>query len=209
MRLATPALFVAVLLVSFPGGVAFATTPGCSHARPCYGTGTDDHINGTTGEDEILARGGRDFVDARGGSDVVHGGVGADGDEYAPGGLFGDSPKISANSVRDGDDTLFGGGGRDVLYGFGGSDMLIGGGEDDYIFAGEFRARMGRPGVATSKNPGVDIVSAGAGRDHIEAIDRRRDVIQCGDGKDAVWFDEGLDVVSPDCEVRNFIYGSG
>jgi Ca2+-binding RTX toxin-like protein len=179
------------------------------HGKPCYGTVTDDHLNGTNGGDEIHARGGRDFVDARGGSDVVHGGVGADGDEYASGGLFGDSPKMSANSVRDGDDRLFDEDGRDVLYGFGGSDVPVGGGEADYVSAGEFRTRMGRPGVATSKNPGVDIVSAGAGGDHIEAIDRRRDIIDCGGGKDAVWFDEGLDVVSPDCEVRNFIYGGG
>jgi Ca2+-binding RTX toxin-like protein len=116
---------------------------------------------------------------------------------------------MSANSVRDGDDMLYGDGGRDVLYGFGGSDLLVGGGRTDYIFAGEFRRRMGRPGVATSKNPGLDIVSAGAGEGHIEVIDRRRDVIDCGGGKDVVWFDEGLDVVSPDCELRNFIYGAG
>ena len=52
-------------------------------------------------------------------------------------------------------------------------------------------------------------MSAGAGGDHIEAIDRRRDIIDCGAGKDPVGFDEGLDVVSPDCEVKNFIYGGG
>jgi Ca2+-binding RTX toxin-like protein len=103
---------------------------------------------------------------------------------------------MSANSVRDGDDMLYGDGGRDVLYGFGGSDLLVGGGRTDYIFAGEFRRRMGRPGVATSKNPGLDIVSAGAGEGHIEVIDRGRNVIDCGGGKDVVWFDEGLDVVS-------------
>ena len=209
MRLATPALFVAILLVSLPANVVFAATDGCVHGKPCYGTVTDDHLNGTNGGDEIHARGGRDFVDARSGSDFVHGGVGADGDEYASGGLFGDSPKMSTNSVRDGDDRLFDEDGRDVLYGFGGSDVPVGGGEADYVSAGEFRTRMGRPSVATSKNPGVDIVSAGAGGDHIEAIDRRRDIIDCGGGKDAVWFDEGLDVISPDCEVRNFIYGGG
>ena len=94
---------------------------------------------------------------------------------------------------------LYGGDGRDSLYGFGGSDLLVGGGVD-YILAGEFRMSMGRPGVATSRILGVDIVSAGAGGDHIEAIDRRRDIIDCGSGKDAVWFDVGLDVVSPNCE---------
>jgi Ca2+-binding RTX toxin-like protein len=208
MRLATPAL-LAVLLVVFPAGAAIAVTAGCIHGKPCFGTVNDDHLEGTNGDDKILARGGRDFVDARGGSDRVYGGYGADGDEYVPGGLFGDSPKMSADSSRDGNDRLYGGGGRDVLYGFGGSDLLYGGGGVDYILAGEFRTGMRRPGVATSRNPGVDIVSAGADGDHIEAIDRRRDVIDCGGGKDAVWFDEQLDVVSANCELRNFIWGAG
>jgi Ca2+-binding RTX toxin-like protein len=153
VRLATPALFVAVLLISLPANVVFAATDGCVRGKPCYGTVTDDHLNGTNGGDEIHAKGGRDFVDTRGGSDVVHGGVGADGDEYVSGGLFGDSPKMSANSVRDGDDMLFDEDGRDVLYGFGGSDVPVGGGEADYVSAGEFRTRMGRPVVASSKNP--------------------------------------------------------
>jgi Ca2+-binding RTX toxin-like protein len=138
---------------------------------------------------------------------MVLGGFGADGDEFVPGGLFGDSPKMSANSSRDGNDKLYGGDGRDSLYGFGGSDLLVGGGGVDYILAGEFRMSMSRPGVATSKNPGVDIVIAGAGGDHVETIDRRRDIINCGGGEDAVWFDVGLDVVSPNCERKNFIFG--
>jgi hypothetical protein len=163
-------------------------------------------MTGSNGNDKILARSGRDFVDGRGGSDVLRGGPGDDGEVYGPGGLFGDSPRMSANSLRDGNDEIYGDAGRDSLYGFGGSDLFFGGGGVDYILAGEFRAGMGRPGVATSRNPGVDIVSAGAGGDHIEAIDRRRDVIDCGGGKDAVWFDEGLDVVSPNCELENIIH---
>jgi Ca2+-binding RTX toxin-like protein len=207
MRLATPVLMVAALLFVFPAGAAFAAKAGCMEDKPCYGSGADDHLKGTRGTDRILARGGRDFVDARGGSDTVFGGRGADGDEFVRGGLFGDSPKMSANSSRDGNDMLSGGDGRDSLYGFGGSDLLVGGDGADYILAGEFRMSMSRPGVATSKNPGVDIVSGGAGGDHIETIDRRRDIIDCGSGTDAVWFDVGLDVVSPNCERRNFIFG--
>jgi Ca2+-binding RTX toxin-like protein len=207
MWLATPVLMVAALLFVFPAGAAFAARGGCVDDRPCLGSGTDDHLRGTSGTDRILARGGRDFVDARGGSDTVFGGPGADGDEFVRGGLFGDSPKMSADSSRDGNDTLYGGEGRDSLYGFGGSDLLVGGDGVDYILAGEFRMGMDSPRVATSKNPGVDIVSAGAQGDHIEAIDRRRDIIDCGSGVDAVWFDVGLDVVSPNCERRNFIFG--
>ena len=207
MRLATPVLMVATLLFVFPAGAAFAAKDGCTNDKPCVGSNADDHLRGTSGSDKILARGGRDYVDARGGSDTVLGGRGADGEEFVRGGLFGDSPKMSANSRLDGNDRLYGGDGRDSLYGFGGSDLLVGGEGEDYILAGEFRMSFGRPGVATSKNPGVDIVSAGPDGDHIEAIDRHRDIIDCGGGVDAVWFDVGLDVVSPNCERRNFIFG--
>jgi Ca2+-binding RTX toxin-like protein len=139
----------------------------------------------------------------------VHGGSGADGGEFSVGALMGDSPGMSVNSGRDGDDRIYGGDGPDTLYGFGGSDLLVGGDDTDYIFAEEFRTRLGHPGIARSTNPGIDTVSAGAGGDHIEAVDGRRDVIDCGGGKDAVWFDERLDTVSPDCELRNIIHSGG
>ncbi|MBA2712803.1 MAG: hypothetical protein H0U55_04510 [Rubrobacteraceae bacterium] len=50
---------------------------------------------------------------------------------------------------------------------------------------------------------------AGAGGDHIESEDGRRDIIDCGGGKDAVWFDKGLDMVSPNCELKNIIHSEG
>ena len=206
MRFTAPVLMVAALLFVFPAGAAFAAKDQCIRDKPCLGSGTDDHLKGTGGADKIRARGGRDFVDARGGSDTVFGGRGDDGDDEVPGGLFGDSPRMSANSRHDGDDTLYGGGGRDTLYGFGGSDLLVGGDGSDYILAGEYRVHIGRPGVANSKTPGLDVVSAGGGGDHIEADDQHRDIIDCGDGVDAVWFDEKLDVVSSNCERRNFIW---
>jgi Ca2+-binding RTX toxin-like protein len=205
MRLTALALTVAMLLL-FSAAAASAVTAGCVLGKICYGTGIDDRLTGTNGDDEILARGGPDFVNARGGSDVVHGGPGPDGGEYTPGGLFGDSPGMSVYSGRDGDDRIYGDNGRDTLYGFGGADLLVGGDEADYIFAEEFRTRLGHPGIARSTNSGIDTVSAGAGADHIEAVDHRRDVIDCGGGKDAVWFDEELDTVSSDCELRNIIH---
>ena len=207
MRLA--ALTAAMALLLFSASVALAAKDGCGHDGPCLGSSTGDRIMGTNGEDRIMARSGPDYVDARGGSDVVQGESGSDGDEYAAGGLFGDSPGATANSGRDGNDRLYGGGGRDMLYGFGGSDTLVGGGNADYIFAEEFRTRMGRPYVARSENPGMDFVRGGSGGDHIQSVDGRMDVIDCGGGKDAVWFDEGLDIVSPNCELRNIIHSEG
>ena len=206
MRLTALALAVAATLLLFSAVAASAVTAGCVLGEVCYGTRIDDRLTGTNGDDEILALSGRDFVNARGGSDVVHGGYGADGSWFSRGGLMGDSPGMSVNSKRDGDDSIFGGDGSDSLYGFGGDDLLVGGGGTDYIFAEEFRTRLGHPGVARSKNPGKDTVSAGAGGDHIEAVDGRRDVIACGDGKDAVWYDEDLDTVSSDCELKNIIH---
>ena len=206
MRLTALALTVAAMLLLFSAAAASAVTAGCVIGKVCYGTRIDDRLTGTNGDDEIFALSGRDFVNARGGSDVVHGGSGADGDEYSFGGLFGDSPGMSVNSSRDGDDRIYGGDGPDTLYGFGGSDLLVGGDDTDYIFAEEFRTRLGHPGLARSTNPGMDTVRAGAGGDHIEAVDGRRDVIDCGGGEDAVWFDERLDTVSPDCELRNIIH---
>jgi Ca2+-binding RTX toxin-like protein len=209
MRLAALALTAVMALLLFSAGVAFAAKAGCDHDRPCFGSSTGDRIMGTNAEDRIMARSGRDYVDARGGSDVVHGESGSDGDEYAAGGLFGDSPGATGNSDRDGNDKVYGGGGRDMLYGFGGSDVLVGGGNADYIFAAEFRTRMTRPYVVRSESPGMDFVKGGLGGDHIESKDGRMDIIDCGGGKDAVWFDEGLDIVSPDCELRNIIHSEG
>lgn len=209
MRLAVLALTAVVALLLFSAGAAFAVKAGCAQDRPCFGSSADDRIMGTNGNDRIMARSGRDFVDARGGSDVVHGESGSDGDEYAAGGLFGDSPGAMGKSDRDGNDTVYGDGGRDMLYGFGGSDVLVGGGKADYIFATESRTRMSRPYVVRSRNPGTDTVKAGSGGDHIEAVDGRIDVIDCGGGKDAVWFDEGLDVVSRDCELKNIMHSEG
>jgi Ca2+-binding RTX toxin-like protein len=209
MRLTALALTVAATLLMFSVTAASAVTAGCVLGKICYGTRIDDRLTGTNGDDEILAEGGRDFVNARGGSDVVQGGAGADGGEFSHGGLMGDSPAISVNSRRDGDDIVHGGIGRDTIYGFGGDDLLVGGGASDYIFAEEFRSRFGRPGIARSRNPGKDTVSGGGGGDHIEAVDGRKDVIACGSGKDAVWFDEELDAVSTDCELRNIIHSGG
>jgi Ca2+-binding RTX toxin-like protein len=209
MRLAALALTAVVALLLFSAGFAFAAKAGCVHDGPCFGSSTGDRITGTNGKDRIMARSGRDYVDARGGSDVVHGESGSDGDEYAAGGLFGDSPGATGNSGRDGNDRVYGGGGRDMLYGFGGSDTLVGGGNADYIFAEEFRTRMGRPYVVRSESPGMDFVRGGSGGDHIQSVDGRMDVIDCGGGNDAAWFDEGLDIVLPNCELRNIIHSEG
>jgi Ca2+-binding RTX toxin-like protein len=63
----------------------------------------------------------------------------------------------------------------DVLKGFGGNDTLIGGG-------------------------GKDILYGGLGNDVIRARDGRRDVVDCGPGRDVAYVDR-LDKVAKNCEV--------
>jgi hypothetical protein len=46
-------------------------------------------------------------------------------------------------------------------------------------------------------------VSGGEGDDTILADDGQVDYISCGPGTDTVYFDQGIDQVSPDCEIRN------
>ena len=152
--------------------------------------------------------GGEDYVDARGGSDVIRGGAGDDQRSMmSPAGLYGDSPSLKADSAKDGDDRLYGQSGSDSLFGMGGSDLLVGGdGVEDHINATEHRYNgFDGPGPppALSKNPGEDTVRGGAGTDHIYAEDGYIDTIDCGDGVDAVWSDEGLDKVADNCEQKN------
>jgi RTX calcium-binding nonapeptide repeat (4 copies) len=73
-----------------------------------------------------------------------------------------------------GADILRGLGGADRLYGLGGADLLIGGRGRDRLFGG-------------------------AGRDVLRAADGARDVITCGAGRDHVHADRA-DRIGPDCE---------
>jgi hypothetical protein len=52
-----------------------------------------------------------------------------------------------------------------------------------------------------SSNGGVDTARGGKGNDQVSANDGQRDVIDCGDGRDSVEFDPGLDKVK-NCEVK-------
>ncbi len=88
--------------------------------------------------------------------------------------------------AKGGDDTVYGAGDGDAIFGREGNDTLDGGSGGDFI-TGE---------------AGNDTISGGSGGDFIFARDGARDVISCGEGNDTVHFDEGIDLVSPDCENR-------
>ena len=81
-----------------------------------------------------------------------------------------------------GNDCLDGGSGGDFLSGGPGNDTLTGGTGDDRLSgaAGNDSINVGR---------GVNVVLAGAGNDKVNAKNRKRDVIDCGKGRDTVTAD--------------------
>jgi Ca2+-binding RTX toxin-like protein len=160
-------------------GVAWAATIECS--LPCFGTDEPDTLIGTFEPDEMYGFQEDDRLLGRRGSDL----------------MIGDAVEPS-DSTTDGDDELYGSEGEDLLVGYGGSDLLRGGGRADQINAREDE----RP----TENPGEDTVIAHQGRDEIAADDGHFDTINCGDGVDTVFFDDGpvvFDEVADNCENRN------
>lgn len=156
------------------GGVALAATVQCQVNGPCEGTDEPDKLIGTNQPDQM--HGLQD-------DDLLLGGKGGDT-------MYGDDTILS-NTVADGNDKLHGNDGIDRLFGFSGSDLLRGGGGDDSIQAWE------RSGVT-----GEDTVTGDGGNDLISAVDATKDTIDCGGGEDRVVFDDGIDAVADNCEVR-------
>ncbi|MCA1678443.1 MAG: hypothetical protein LC777_05575 [Actinobacteria bacterium] len=113
----------------------------------------------------ILARGGDDIVVATHGSDHIEGEAGDDILRGAAGEdlLFG----------RTGDDLLFGDAGNDELQGGRGRDRLDGGTGNDRLTGGYDR----------------DTLRGGPGRDRIIAVDGKRDLVDCGPGRDTALVD--------------------
>jgi hypothetical protein len=92
-----------------------------------------------------------------------------------------------------GDDEVYGGaGGEAFIFGREGSDLLVGRSGADNIFISEF----------PNTNPGVDTVKGG-GNEGIDAVDGRKDFVDCGRGlDDYVEFDRRKDEVETNCETR-------
>ena len=86
-----------------------------------------------------------------------------------------------------GNDTIDGGGGNDFIDGGSGNDKLIGGAGDDQLIGGG----------------GTDKFSAGAGNDWINANDGKREVVDCGGGKDTAMVDTKDRVVHCEKVRRN------
>jgi len=97
--------------------------------------------------------------------------------------------------------TIYAADGNDRVVGRGGEDALKGGDGRDEVFGGEGNDRV--KGSAdmdeVSGGPGDDLVRAGTPE---RPNDGARDVLDCGDGTDTVYYVEGQDTVR-NCEITN------
>jgi RTX calcium-binding nonapeptide repeat (4 copies)/Divergent InlB B-repeat domain len=80
---------------------------------------------------------------------------------------------------RAGNDRIRGLGGNDCLFGEGGNDQVWGGPGNDAVSGGKGSDRL-------YGGAGRDTMQGGPGRDRIFAVDRARDVVVCGRGRDTV-----------------------
>jgi Ca2+-binding RTX toxin-like protein len=190
----------------FIGTAAADRIDGSSDGDREYGQAGDDYLQGQAGDDclygldgndTILGDDGLDLLVGGNGNDVGYAGTGNDrlygnagvdrlygeaGDDRLSGGLGND--RLSGGL---GNDQLFGGPGNDTLAGGPGKDTISGGGGRDQITGG--------PGNDTIVlGAGTATINAGAGNDTISARNHRRNVIECGAGRDSVKADR-IDVL--------------
>ena len=182
----------------------------------------DDTVDGGDGVDLLLGGTGNDRIDAGTGSDVVYAGAGEDlvlggqGDDT----LFGQSEpdRLFGGAGRDriyaslGGDFVDAGSGADRISAEGGAATILAGGGDDIVTGsggvidvqgggGRDRIRTGEANDRISGGGGSDSIDAGAGDDTMNALDGRRDRVNCGDGQDTAAVDP-FDIVSG-CEVTS------
>ncbi len=100
-----------------------------------------------------------------------------------------------------GPDTIRAGAGNDKIIGNGGDDRLFGDRDNDRVFGGEGNDTVkGSTGADTVEGgPGNDLVRGGT---HKQRNDGVRDILDCGDGDDTVYFVRGQDVIR-NCEHFN------
>jgi Ca2+-binding RTX toxin-like protein len=191
MRSVVALLVLAGSVIVLSSGLALANKPIDCSGGPCRGTAKNDTMHGTAATDEINARRGDDGMYGLGSDDFLYGGQGADtlqagidddalygdfGNDKLRGGAGADvlrgDDDFEQNKNAMGRDRLSGGNGADELYGYYGEDKLVGG-------------------------EGNDIINA-----HDEPPSKWEDDIDCGPGRDTVYFDKGFDKLSSNCEVK-------
>jgi Ca2+-binding RTX toxin-like protein len=130
-----------------------------------YGMGSADVLNGLGGDDCLFGMAGSDALYGGEGNDLIHGGGGKDRVFAGPGA-----------------DRVFGDGGGDRLKGQSGNDRLRGGSGDDTLIGGAGNDRL-------KGDAGRNTYSGGSGKDQIDARNGKRDIIDCGRGRDTARVD--------------------
>jgi Ca2+-binding RTX toxin-like protein len=122
--------------------------------------------------------------------------VGGAGEDYMQGGAGVDTMYGGV-----GNDSLDGGDGNDVVRGEGGANMMDGGAGTDDLYGGlssdVFFGDAGQDDIVA--DGGNDKIYTGS---HERRKDRARDTVNCGAGKDTVYFEKGVDAINKNCEVR-------
>lgn len=136
---------------------------------------------GGDGADDASGGDGPDLLCGEGGNDELYGDAGADSlfGDFCPGVVAMRLPRGTgfASAQAAGNDRLNGGTGADKLEGGPGNDTLDGGAGDDAVNGG--------PGKDTLKaGGGKNTLNGGAGNDKLNAVNRKREKVLCGRGKE-------------------------
>jgi Ca2+-binding RTX toxin-like protein len=135
-------------------------------------------------------------------NDTIYGGVGKDNlygiwdNDKINGGPGGDTicgENCNTPSTITGMDVLFGADGSDDIHGERGRDELRSGNQGDTLDGGDGPDRF-------YGGPGDDTIFTGADTS-FPRPDGRPDNVHCGGGTDKVRYEQGIDIVSSDCEV--------
>jgi Ca2+-binding RTX toxin-like protein len=193
--------------------------PGCGGcAAEGDNVGTDvERLVGSYRDDTLTGGPGDDVLVGGVGQDVLQGGPGKDTVEYStsPGGVTvtldgaandGGGLDGYADDVRPDIEHVIGSPFADTLIGSAGPDLLDGGAGDDVLDggAGDDTLNGGQDNDELTGGAGRDTLSAGAGDDFIDSSEDPTladALIDCGPGQDAVFADNLVDVLEPNCEV--------
>jgi Ca2+-binding RTX toxin-like protein len=193
MKLRTVLILATMLLGGMLlSGVALANKVSCTANNPCRGSNGQDRIKGDANRNDIYGNGGKDDIKGNKGEDQIHGG-----------------PRNDRLDGGDGADYLNGNGGYDVGYGGDGTDTMDFVEQRSYgpqsveILGAKKAVHDRKPGGRTRDKPDAprraDRLFGGPDKDNIFTDDGKRDVINCGPGRDEAVVDQ-FDILREGCE---------
>ena len=158
------------------GEVGVDTLAGGDGSDELRGGTEHDVMDGGPGDDQLLGDAGQDTLTGGDGADALSGGTGFDDLDGGPGDdqLFGQTDSDAING-GDGNDRIEGGDSADRISGGRGNDVLKSGAANDIV----------------TDAGGSNRVDAGGGADVISVRNGKRDVVNCGAGKDRISADRG------------------